>query len=74
MFDWASGLLLTLGAYVGVGAVFALGFALWGVARIDPAAHGMPVTVRLLILPGAAALWPLLLCKLVLRQPPLPPT
>ena len=70
MFDWASGLLLVLTAYIGVGAVFALGFAFWGVARIDPAAHGMPIAARLLILPGAAALWPLLFWKCVLRQPP----
>ena len=70
MLDWASGLLLTLGVYLGVGALFALGFAFWGAARIDPAAIGMPIAARLLILPGAAALWPLLLWKCVLRQPP----
>ena len=70
MFDWASGLLLVLAAYLGVGAVFALGFAFRGAARIDPAAHGMPIAARLLILPGAAALWPLLFWKCVLRQPP----
>lgn len=70
MLDWASGLLLMLGAYLAVGAVFAPGFALWGAARIDPAAVGMPIVARLLILPGAVALWPLLLWKCVLRQPP----
>lgn len=71
MFDWAYGLLRMLGAYLGAGTVFALGFAIWGAARIDPAAHGMPIAARLLILPGAAALWPLLLWKCVLRQRPL---
>lgn len=70
MLDWASGLLLTLGVYLGVGALFALGFALWGAARIDTASQSMPITVRLLILPGAAALWPLLLWKCMLRQSP----
>ena len=70
MLDSASGLLLTMGAYLGVGAVFALGFAIWGAARIDPAARGMPIAARLLILPGAAALWPLLLWKCMLRRPP----
>ena len=70
MLDWASGLLLMLGAYLGAGAVFALGFAIWGAARIDPAAHGMPISARLLLVPGAAALWPLLLWKCILRQPP----
>ena len=70
MLDSASGLLLMIGAYSGVGAVFALGFAIWGAPRIDPAAHRMPWAARLLILPGAAALWPLLLWKCVMRQPP----
>ena len=70
MLDWASGLLLMLGAYGVAGAVFALGFAAWGVARIDPAAVGMRWPARLLVVPGAAALWPLLLWK-CMRLPPL---
>ena len=70
MLDWALGLLLMLGAYGVAGAVFALGFAAWGAARIDPAAIGMPWPARLLIVPGAAALWPLLLWKCVRRRPP----
>ena len=49
-----------LGLYAGVGAVFAVVFALVGAARVDPAAKGAPWTFRLLILPGAAALWPVL--------------
>ena len=57
----AAGLLLMLAAYLGVGVVFGLAFAIWGVTRLDPAAQDMPVAARLLIVPGAAALWPLLL-------------
>lgn len=61
---------LALGAYAAAGLVFALCFAAWGVARIDPAAHGMPLVARLLVVPGAAALWPLMLSKWLRRQPP----
>ena len=47
-----------LGGYAGAGALFAVAFVLAGVARVDPAAKGAPWTFRVLILPGAAALWP----------------
>lgn len=46
--------------YVAVGIVCAAGFVWRGVDRIDPAAHGAPWTFRLLIFPGAVALWPIL--------------
>jgi hypothetical protein len=49
------------GAYAAAGLIFAATFVIWGVERVDPAAHGAPVGFRLLILPGCAALWPLLL-------------
>jgi len=54
----AQGLLLLIGVYLGVGLLFACAFVLLAVQRLDPAAHGMPVSARLLILPGAAAMWP----------------
>jgi hypothetical protein len=41
--------------------VFAAAFVIRGVQRVDPAAKGAPLGFRLLILPGCAALWPLLL-------------
>jgi hypothetical protein len=47
--------------YTVLGLVFALVFVAFGVGRIDSAAKGSPLTFRLLIFPGAAALWPLLL-------------
>ena len=61
-----AGIMLSLlGLYLAVGAVFALPFALAGAKRMDPhAAHGS-WGFRLLILPGTAALWPLLLCRWV---------
>lgn len=59
-----------LAAYFAVGLVFALAFVTWGIVVIDPAARGMPSLARLLIVPGAAALWPLLLWKWFARQSP----
>jgi hypothetical protein len=47
--------------YAVVGVVFAGAFVTWGVARVDSAAKGASLGFRLLILPGCAALWPLLL-------------
>ncbi len=49
------------GAYVAAGVLFAAAFVTWGVQRVDPAAKGAPLGFRLLIMPGCAALWPLLL-------------
>ena len=48
-------------AYAGIGLLFAVVFTIFGVGRMDASAKGAPVFFRLLILPGAAALWPLLL-------------
>jgi hypothetical protein len=62
--------LTALGAYLAIGAVFALAFAVRGVSAVDPAGPGMPLTARLLVLPGAAALWPLLLSRWWRRQAP----
>lgn len=53
-------LLDLLGAYLALGAAFAVAFVVAGVDRVDPGAAGGTVGFRLLILPGAAALWPLL--------------
>jgi hypothetical protein len=50
-------------AYAVVGALFAVPFAWKGAGRIDPAAARAPFGFRLLLLPGACALWPLLLVR-----------
>ena len=55
--------LLALGTYLGVGVLFAVPFAFVGAARIDPDAAGATLGFRLLILPGAVALWPVLLLR-----------
>lgn len=59
-----------LAGYLVLGLAFALAFLTRGVAAIDPAARGMPRLARLLIVPGAAALWPLLLWKWFQQKSP----
>jgi hypothetical protein len=69
--EWIVGV---AGVYLAVGLVFALIFSVRGVKRVDPAAAGGTFGFRLLILPGAAALWPLLLRRWAggVRAPPEP--
>ena len=57
----AQSLVMLFGIYATVGLLFAIAFVTKGVARVDPVAAGAGWGFRLLILPGAAALWPLLL-------------
>lgn len=59
-----------LAAYLVLGLAFALAFVARGLTAIDPASRGMPRLVRLLIVPGAAALWPLLLWKWFTQKSP----
>jgi hypothetical protein len=55
--------LLVVAGYALAGVVFALCFVTVGVTRLDPASRGTSWTFRVLILPGSAALWPLLAVK-----------
>lgn len=48
---------------------FASAFAWKGAAQLDPAAQDMPLPARLLLIPAASALWPLLLLKWWRRRP-----
>jgi hypothetical protein len=59
-------------AYLALGAVFATAFAARGANAIDSSAAGAPWGFRLLIIPGAAALWPIMLRKWIAarRRPP----
>jgi len=52
-----------------VGALFALVFVAAGLRRVDPAAEHAPWGFRIIILPGVAALWPLLLRRWIRRRP-----
>jgi hypothetical protein len=53
-------LLGLLGAYLAIGLAFAVTFAWVGANRIDPHAARSSRGFRVLILPGAMFLWPLL--------------
>ena len=52
-----------LAAYALIGAAFVIPFLARGLYRIDPATRGTGIGFRLLISPGAVALWPVLLRK-----------
>ena len=55
--------MIALGVYGVAGVVFAVPFAWKGAGAIDPAAKRGTWGFRLLALPGAVALWPLMLAK-----------
>lgn len=46
--------------YAAIGLLFAVGFLPRAVVRMDPSLQGASPLVRVLILPGVAALWPLM--------------
>ncbi len=58
-------LLGSIGAYGACGVLFAVPFAWRGVNRLDPGARGAGWGFRLLLLPGAALFWPLLLKRVI---------
>jgi hypothetical protein len=51
----------TLAVYALVGVLFAAAFVAAGIGRVDPVAQHAPLGFRLIVMPGVAALWPLLL-------------
>ncbi|MFM9994821.1 MAG: hypothetical protein ACKVU4_03355 [Phycisphaerales bacterium] len=51
--------------YTALGLGFAILFVVIGLPRVDHAAAGASWSFRLLILPGVAALWPLMLRRWV---------
>lgn len=57
----AYSILVAISVYALVGVIFAVYFAAVGVKRIDPAAARSHWGFRVLIVPGAAAFWPMLL-------------
>jgi len=60
---FAQTVLAVLGVYLAIGVVVGIAFVVRGVDRIDPAMAASPKRVRALILPGAVALWPVMLAK-----------
>lgn len=54
-------LLYGIGAYFGVGVIFAAVFASYGITRVLTPPRPVSVGARLIMAPGAAVLWPLVL-------------
>jgi hypothetical protein len=54
-------------AYSLIGVMFAALFVIFGIHRVDPVAEGAPSSFRLIVVPGVAALWPLLLVRWIRR-------
>ncbi|MDX2148730.1 MAG: hypothetical protein SFZ23_14550 [Planctomycetota bacterium] len=65
-------ILVAIGAYAAIGVAFALAFAFRGVNRVDEVARHAPLSFRLLIIPGAAALWPIMARRWLSAQRGLP--
>jgi hypothetical protein len=51
--------------YFAIGALVALAFVLFGITRVDEAAKGSSIAFRALVLPGCAALWPIVVYRWV---------
>lgn len=64
------GLVAAASAYVALGLAFAVPFALVGAGRIDPDARASTWGFKLMVLPGAALLWPLLARRWARGTPP----
>lgn len=60
---FATWFVYALQLYAAIGVLFAIVFVIRGVGRVDPAAPGSSWGFRLMILPGSAAFWPLLLAR-----------
>lgn len=56
----ANMIVIALGAYAGIGLLVGTAFIARGIDRVDPVATGSSWGFRLLVLPGAAALWPII--------------
>ncbi len=61
----ATALASALGFYLVLGMLYGLYFVTSGAARMLPAAKGAGFGFRLMILPGAMLLWPILLVRLI---------
>lgn len=58
--EWLANILT---AYAIAGMAFAVPFVTLGARRLDPAAGRSGIAFRLIIAPGSAALWPVLLLR-----------
>lgn len=56
-------IVIVLGAYALIGVVFAIAFVTSGVTRVDRNVTGSTRGFRLIIIPGVAALWPVMFAR-----------
>ncbi|WP_438425560.1 hypothetical protein [Aquimarina macrocephali] len=54
-----------LGLYFGIGFLFGIYFFIKGASQLDELITESKWTVRLLLVPGAIGLWPILLLKII---------
>lgn len=59
--EWAQTIVDAVGLYLAIGLAFAVVFVAFGLRRLDPIAAAGPLRFKLLIAPGVAALWPLMI-------------
>jgi len=59
----ASIFLLLLAAYLALGLLFAIPFLWVGIKKVDHSAANPSFALRLILLPGTIAFWPILLTK-----------
>jgi len=59
--DWAQSVVGAIGVYFAIGAAFAFVLLTFGLRRLDPIAAAGPLRFKLLIAPGVAALWPVMI-------------
>ena len=63
--EWAVN---ALAASAALGVLFAAVFVTKGIGQFDPGARGSGAGFRLVVFPGSAALWPLLLAMWISRR------
>ena len=61
----AEAILRALQIYAAIGAAVAVPFALFVAPRLDAGARGSSIAFRLVIAPGAALIWPLVLVRAI---------
>jgi hypothetical protein len=61
---WAETVVGAVALYGAIGVAFAAVFLAIGLRRVDPVAEAGPLRFKLLIAPGIAVLWPLMLVML----------
>jgi hypothetical protein len=66
--DIAAVVLAIAAGYMALGMLVGLGLSVRGLDRIDPAAHGMSWHTRIVLFPGLAALWPIMLSQAIRQR------